>query len=98
MDTCAQEVETTTPSPALYPAYNAMHGRHPRDEVATIPHTAGIRDAGTFRRRIMKLIEKPIEVGGPQRVALMLAYAAFGLASRLSAAKAVKRGCHLRPD
>jgi hypothetical protein len=70
----------------------------PGDEVATIPHTAGIRDAGTFRRRIMKLIQKPIEVGGPQRVALMLAYAAFGLASRLSAAKAVKRGCHLRPD
>jgi hypothetical protein len=57
------------------------NGNVPVNEVATIPHTAGIRDAGTFRRRIMKLIQKPIEVGGPRRLALMLAYAAFGLAT-----------------
>jgi TonB family protein len=86
MDTCPQRSGKKYPiSRFLYPAYNAMHGRHPRDEVATIPHTAGIRDAGTFRRRIMKLIQKPIEVGGPQGVALMLAYAAFGLATLFGA-------------
>jgi TonB family protein len=58
-----------------------MHGRHLSDEVATFPDTAGIRGAGTFRRRIMKLIQKPIEVGGPRCLALMLAYAAFGVAT-----------------
>jgi hypothetical protein len=69
----------------LYPAYNALHGRHAVNEVATIPHTAGIRDAGTFSRQIMKLMQKPIEAGGPRRVALMLAYAAFGLATLFGA-------------
>jgi hypothetical protein len=33
----------------------------------------------------MKLMQKPIEAGGPRRVALMLAYAAFGLATLFGA-------------
>jgi hypothetical protein len=53
----------------LYSAYDALHGRHAVNEVATIAHTAGIRDAGTFRRQIMKLTQKLIEAGGPRRVA-----------------------------
>jgi TonB family protein len=57
----------------------------PVNEVARIPHTAGIRNAGTFRRRIMKLIQKPIEVGGLRRLALVLANAAFVLATLFGA-------------
>lgn len=33
----------------------------------------------------MKLIQKPIEVGGPRRLALMLGYAAFGVATLFGA-------------
>jgi TonB family protein len=57
----------------------------PVNEVARISHPAGIRDAGTFRRQIMKLIQKPIKAGGPRRVALMLAFAAFGLTTLFGA-------------
>jgi TonB family protein len=62
-----------------------VHGRHPVNAVAMIPHTAGICDAGAFRRRIMKLIQNLIEDGGPRRGALMLACAVFGLATLFSA-------------
>ena len=81
-----KERKKTSPSPAfctrpIMPRMAAI----PANEVATIPHTVGIRDAGTFRRRIMKLMQKPIEVGGPRRLSRMLAYATFGLATSFGA-------------
>jgi TonB family protein len=44
-------------------------------------HAIGIFDANTFERRIMKLTEKPIELGGARRAALALACAVLGLAA-----------------
>jgi TonB family protein len=44
-------------------------------------HAIGIFDANTFERRIMKLAEKPIELGGVRRAALALACAVVGLAA-----------------
>ena len=45
------------------------------------PHAIGIFDANTFERRVMKLTEKKIEVGGMRRLAIVIACAAFGIAT-----------------
>jgi TonB family protein len=44
-------------------------------------HAIGIFDANTFERRIMRLAEKPIELGGARRAALALACAVLGIAA-----------------
>ena len=44
-------------------------------------HAIGIFDANTFERRIMRLAEKPIEMGGARRAALALGCAVLGLAA-----------------
>lgn len=44
-------------------------------------HAIGIFDANTFERRIMRLTEKPIELGGARRAALAVACAVLGLAA-----------------
>lgn len=44
-------------------------------------HAIGIFDANTFERRIMRLAEKPIEMGVARRAALAVACAVLGLAA-----------------
>ena len=48
-------------------------------------HAIGIFDANTFERRIMRLAEKPIELGGARRAALAVACAVLGVAACSSA-------------
>ncbi|MGH9587140.1 MAG: M56 family metallopeptidase, partial [Acidobacteriaceae bacterium] len=45
------------------------------------PHAIGIFDANTFERRVMKLSEKRIQIGGMRRTAIVIACAAFGVAT-----------------
>jgi TonB family protein len=44
-------------------------------------HAIGIFDANTFERRIMRLAEKPIELGGARRAALAVACVVLGVAA-----------------
>jgi|SRR5580700_699931 TonB family protein len=44
-------------------------------------HALGIFDANTFERRLMKLTEKPTEMGGVRRAVLVLACTVLGLAA-----------------
>ena len=49
------------------------------------PHTIGIFDANTFERRLMKLTEKPAEIRGARRLAIVAACAMFAIATCCSA-------------
>ncbi|HEX4006473.1 MAG TPA: M56 family metallopeptidase [Acidobacteriaceae bacterium] len=48
-------------------------------------HAIGIFDAHTFERRLMRLNQKPIDLGGARRAVLVLACAGLGLAACASA-------------
>ncbi|MGH9606255.1 MAG: TonB family protein [Terracidiphilus sp.] len=52
---------------------------------ARVPHTIGILDANTFERRVMRLTEKPMEMGRARRMAIVAFCAAFGVATCCSA-------------
>lgn len=48
-------------------------------------HAIGIFDANTFERRVMKLTQKYVEIGGPRRFAMAAACLALGVATCVSA-------------